>query len=55
MFSMWELESGFLHAALIVTVQITCLLHILISKHENPQQASFWLLLVAVLPGFMLH
>lgn len=51
MFSEWEIELSFLQAALIVAVQLVCLLHILINKNENPRQASFWLLLVALLPG----
>ncbi len=51
MFSEWETGTGILKAALIITVQVIILLHILVSKHENPQQASFWLLLVAALPG----
>ncbi|MBO5924314.1 MAG: cardiolipin synthase [Lentisphaeria bacterium] len=51
MFSNWTVEPDFLLPAVIVLVQFTAILHILISKHENPAQAAFWLLGVTLLPG----
>ena len=51
MFNHWAIELDFIHAAVIVLVQCSVLLHILITKHENPPQAAFWLILVALLPG----
>ena len=51
MFNNWAIELDFIHATVIVLVQCGVLLHILITKHENPPQAAFWLILVALLPG----
>ena len=36
---------------LLLLLQCAALLHILFSKHGNPSQAGFWLLLVSLLPG----
>ena len=51
MFSNLVVELNFIGALLIVLVQIAATVHILISKHENPPQAAFWLLLITFLPG----
>ncbi len=32
-------------------IQLSVVMHILVSKHENPSQAAFWLLWVSFLPG----
>lgn len=45
------LEPKVLSAIAILAVQISAILHILASKHENPPQAAFWLLLITLLPG----
>ncbi|MBR2358538.1 MAG: cardiolipin synthase [Lentisphaeria bacterium] len=47
----WAIELEFLPALLIVAIQMAAVVHILVSKHENPSQAAFWLLLVTLLPG----
>ena len=41
----------FILAGLLLLLQLSAILHVLISKHENPSQAAFWLLLLALLPG----
>ena len=46
MFSCLTIEPDFLLPFAVVLVQF-----ILISKHENPSQAAFWLLLITLLPG----
>ena len=47
----WEFELDILQAVVIAFIQITAVVHILISKQNNPSQAAFWLLLVTLLPG----
>lgn len=47
-------EENLLHIILTLTLAILqagTILHILVSKHSNPAQASFWLVLVSLLPG----
>ena len=46
----WFFELDLMLAALILLIQCAAMLHILITKHDNPSQASFWLLLVTLLP-----
>ncbi len=52
---MWSIGTwnlAWLEAALLAVAHLGIMLHILISKHETPTQSTFWLLLVAFLPGF---
>jgi len=46
----WFFELDLMLAALILLIQCAAMLHILVTKHDNPSQASFWLLLVTLLP-----
>ena len=45
----WQFE--LLTAAVVAILQLLSIIHILISKHANPAQSVFWLLLVTLLPG----
>ena len=51
MFSSSEWHPDYLQFAILSAVQLIFVLHILVSKHENPPQAAFWLLWVTLLPG----
>ena len=45
----WQIE--LLLAFIVVVLQLAAIGHILITKHTNPSQSVFWLLLVLLLPG----
>ena len=49
---MWSLELtlNWVWSSLLIALHLAVMVHILISKHENPQQSTFWLLLVAFVP-----
>ncbi len=52
---MWSLPGltwDWLWSGVLVALHLAVMVHILISKHENPQQSTFWLLLVAFVPVF---
>ncbi len=47
----WAVELDGISTAVLLVIQFCAIVHILISKHENPSQAAFWIVLTALLPG----
>ena len=47
----WAVELDGISTAVLLVIQFCAIVHILISKRENPQQAAFWIVLTALLPG----
>lgn len=47
----WAVELNGVSTAVLLLIQFFAILHILVSKRENPPQAAFWIVLTVLLPG----